>query len=155
MDSSNIQRPNILITPPAQAGGGAATETAGFGFNDALDTINPLHQIPGVSTAYQELSGDRPNPVPRILGGLLFGGVVGLVLGVANAIVEQVSGKDIGSNVLAMLKGETTGNEAQPELSVQADSGVNSRGNTINPYLVASNFSSGGEYQGSNLDTFA
>jgi hypothetical protein len=75
----------------------------GFSFGALLDVINPLQHIPVVSTIYRAASGDSIGPAPRIVGGALFGGVVGLIASAADAVVEGVTGKDTGSHVLAML----------------------------------------------------
>lgn len=75
----------------------------GFSFGALLDAINPLQHIPVVSTIYRAASGDTIGPAPRIMGGALFGGVIGLITSAADAVVEGVTGKDTGSHVMAML----------------------------------------------------
>lgn len=75
-------------------------------FKSFLAGLNPLHHIPGVSLIYREISGEEIEPGQRILGGALFGGVMGLVSGAVNALVQYATGKDIGGNVMAALKGE-------------------------------------------------
>jgi hypothetical protein len=78
----------------------------GFGFDDMLDTVNPLHHLPIVGTAYREISGDQISTGARMVGGLIFGGPIGFVLAIANAIFEEATGKDVGSAVVALLTGE-------------------------------------------------
>ncbi len=100
------------VAPAAKASGNAAAATAdakteasaqeGFSFRDFLDIINPLQHIPIVSTIYREVTGDKIGGFARIVGGALFGGPIGAVLGGANAIAAQETGKDIGE--LAMAK---------------------------------------------------
>jgi hypothetical protein len=75
----------------------------GFSFGALLDAINPLQHIPVVSTIYRAATGDAIGPAPRIMGGALFGGVIGLITSAADAVVEGVTGKDTGSHVMAML----------------------------------------------------
>lgn len=75
----------------------------GFSFGALLDAINPLQHIPVVSTIYRAATGDTIGPAPRIMGGALFGGVIGLITSAADAVVEGVTGKDTGSHVMAML----------------------------------------------------
>ena len=75
----------------------------GFSFGAVLDIINPLQHIPIVSTIYRAATGDTIGAGPRMVGGALFGGVIGLIAAAADAAVEGVTGKDAGSHVLAML----------------------------------------------------
>jgi hypothetical protein len=78
---------------------------SGFGFGDFIDIINPLQHIPIVATVYRNFSGDHIGAAPRVIGGALWGRVGGLVAGLANALVEWWSGKDIGDHVYATLFG--------------------------------------------------
>ncbi len=73
----------------------------GLTFGDILDVINPLQHIPVVSTLYREWSGDAIDPVSRIAGGALFGGVIGAISSLVNVIVDEISGSDVGAHVLA------------------------------------------------------
>ena len=75
----------------------------GFSFGAMLDIINPLQHIPIVSTIYRAATGDTIGPGPRMIGGTLFGGVVGLFAATADAAIEGITGKDTGSHVMAML----------------------------------------------------
>lgn len=128
MDSQlSPQIPRILITPdqlptrnelpkPApqavlsadKASGGASGEgksgfwgSDGFGFDDLLDFINPLQHIPVVSTVYRAITGDEIGIGPRMFGGAVLGGVVGVGIAAANAAIEFETGKDIGETMLA------------------------------------------------------
>ena len=98
-------------------------------FEDVLDTINPLHHIPIISTLYHESSGDTIGAVPRVLGGALYGlGPIGAVLGAASALVnvavEAVTGKDIGGTMMALL----TGDESDGTALAEDKSGTSSTG---------------------------
>lgn len=75
----------------------------GFSFGALLDVVNPLHHIPVVSTIYRAITGDTIGPAPRMMGGAIFGGVIGLIASAADSAVEAVTGRDTGSHVLAML----------------------------------------------------
>ncbi|HYI72590.1 MAG TPA: hypothetical protein VEX87_22735 [Skermanella sp.] len=94
------------------------TGTVDMDFWDFVDIVNPLQHIPVVNTIYRELTGDSIKGVSRIIGGGIFGGVIGLVAGIGSAIVAETTGKDPGEHVLAMLTGSddetpaTTGNTA-------------------------------------------
>ncbi len=76
-----------------------------FGFADFIDIINPLQHIPIIATVYRNFTGDQLGAAPRIIGGALWGRIGGLVTGVANAVVEWWSGKDIGDHIYAALFG--------------------------------------------------
>jgi hypothetical protein len=75
----------------------------GFTFGDFLDIINPLQHIPIVATIYRAVTGDTIKPGARIAGDTLFGGPIGLVAGVADAMVQESTGKDIGEQAMAMV----------------------------------------------------
>ncbi len=94
---------------PAVASGGEALKPFGddgFTFLVVLDIINPLQHLPVIGTLYRELTGDTLAPAPRIVGDILFGGPIGAFLGIANAITESATGKDMGQHALALLRGD-------------------------------------------------
>ena len=80
----------------------------GFTFLDFLDIINPLQHIPFIGTMYRNMSDDTLDPGSRVLGSTLFFGPVGTVASVANVLVENSTGKDIGDHVMAMIEDEPT-----------------------------------------------
>jgi hypothetical protein len=86
----------------------------GFSFGALLDIVNPLQHIPIVSTIYRAATGDTIGPAPRMMGGALFGGVVGLIAATADTAVEEITGKDTGANILAMLP--------EPDAAAESDS---------------------------------
>ncbi len=53
-----------------------ATQT--ISFDDFLDAINPFQHIPVLSSVYRAISGESINPVSRIAGDALYGGIFGL-----------------------------------------------------------------------------
>ncbi|MGE5503606.1 MAG: hypothetical protein ACM31L_04210 [Actinomycetota bacterium] len=75
-------------------------------FKDLFDIINPLQHIPVVDTIYRELTGEKIGVGPRLLGGALYGGPIGLIAAAVESITEEATGKDIGGNVLALFKGD-------------------------------------------------
>jgi hypothetical protein len=74
-----------------------------FSFDDLLDVVNPLQHIPVVSTVYRELTGDQIGTPARVLGGGLYGGAAGVAGSVANAMLEEASGRDVGGHVMAAV----------------------------------------------------
>ena len=86
----------------------------GMTFKDALDIINPLQQIPIVSSIYRELTGDTIKPGARIIGGAIYGlGVGGIIAAAAANSVEETTGHDPGGTVIAMVKGQSLGDQMQ------------------------------------------
>lgn len=78
----------------------------GLGFDDLLDIINPLHHIPVVGTLYRAITGDELAPAPRVMGGALFGGVIGFAAALVNAIIDEATGSDLGDKALALFTGD-------------------------------------------------
>ena len=96
----------------------------GVTFSDFLDVVNPLQNIPVVSSYYRESTGDEASMMAKLAGGALYGGLfgVGAIAGFAaslvNTILENQTGKDVGGHVLATLQG--TANESDSSDSVTA-----------------------------------
>lgn len=78
----------------------------GFGVDDFIDLINPLQHIPVVGSVYRALTGDEIAAEARVIGGGLFGGVLGVAAAGVNAMVEQETGKTVAGNVMALVAGE-------------------------------------------------
>jgi hypothetical protein len=83
-------------------------------FFDILDIVNPLQHIPIVSTLYRAVTGDEIDPVPRVAGGALFGGLIGAVASLVNVVIEELTGSDIGEHVLALFESDGA---AEPDAS--------------------------------------
>jgi hypothetical protein len=81
----------------------AFDDSDGPSFSDLLDVINPLQHIPIINTLYQHLTGDKEGVVADVLGGALWGGVIGLGAAVANLVVEDSTGKSVGDHVYALF----------------------------------------------------
>lgn len=89
-----------------------------FGFADFLDMINPLQHIPVVGTIYRELTGDTIHPFSQILGGGLFGGPLGVAGGLANAIAQEETGRDLTGNAVALMLNDPAAGSAPPAAPV-------------------------------------
>ena len=74
----------------------------GFSFGDLIDLINPLQHLPIVSTIYRTITNDQIAPGPRMAGGAIFGGPLGFVSALANTLVEEATGKDVGEHLVAL-----------------------------------------------------
>lgn len=77
--------------------------SGGFSFKSVLDTVNPLQQLPVVSTAYRDMTGETISTGARLIGGALLGGPLGFAVALVNEIVSSGTGKDIGENLLAAV----------------------------------------------------
>ncbi len=93
-----------------------------FHFADFLDIINPLQHIPIVGTIYRAITGDEISSSASIFGGFLFGGPLGFVTAIANAIFGEASGQDPGETVLAALVGDDTAPDVQTAQTPSANS---------------------------------
>jgi hypothetical protein len=80
----------------------------GPSFSDLLDTINPLHHIPIVSSIYENLTGDTQSTAAKLAGGALFGGPIGFITSLADSIFQQATGKDMGGTMIAALTGDNS-----------------------------------------------
>ncbi len=89
---------------------GPDVDTVDYTFEDFLDTINPLQQIPVVNMIYRHLSGDKISGVAQVMGSALFWGPTGVITGVIDAIFEQEKGGDMGETIMASLLGTETPN---------------------------------------------
>ena len=83
----------------------------GFTFGDIFDIINPLQHIPIVSTLYRAITGDDIAAAPKVAGGVLFGGVIGLVVSIIDTAIEQITGQDTGEHLLALFEGAESSGE--------------------------------------------
>lgn len=100
-------------SPLAPSSSGGASDPAsnfwgsdGLSFDDFIDLINPLQHIPIIGNIYRAFTGDQISTGASVLGGALFGGIIGIGAAVVNAIIEEVSGSKISENILAMFNGE-------------------------------------------------
>ena len=76
-----------------------------FSFGDLLDIINPLQHIPVIGSIYRSVTGDEISGPARIMGGMLYGGPIGLVAALVGTIAEQEAGQDLGEATLAAMFG--------------------------------------------------
>lgn len=86
---------------------GAKPTPEEFTFYDLLDMVNPFQHVPLVNIAYRHLTGDEIKSAPTVIGGALFGGVVGAAGGLVNVIVKEETGEDIAGNVIGLASGRT------------------------------------------------
>ena len=90
-----------LSRPPQRA---APAESAGT-TESVLSSLNPLHHIPVVSAVYEHLSGTKAIPAVRILVGAVIAGPLGFVAALADAMLEEATGRTAGGHVVAAIAG--------------------------------------------------
>jgi hypothetical protein len=81
----------------------------GFGFKDLLDIVNPLQHLPVIGSVYRYLTGDEPSGGARLVGDALYGGPIGLGVGVVSSMLSDPEGHDIGEQALASVFGPHDG----------------------------------------------
>ncbi|NQW01518.1 MAG: hypothetical protein HQ483_17580 [Rhodospirillales bacterium] len=92
----------------------------GFTLLDAIDIVNPLQHIPFVGTVYRELTGDTLDPFSRVAGSTLFFGPLGTAVSSANVALQEITGRDFGGHMMALLKSPAT---PTPETTIALDAG--------------------------------
>ncbi|MBK1842028.1 hypothetical protein JHL17_31985 [Azospirillum sp. YIM B02556] len=137
IDSSAVQRPapREKASPVISDGhnGGPVEIQGDMSFWDFLDIINPLQHIPIVSTVYREITGDTIQPSMRIMGDMLYGGVIGGMASIANAVIEQATGQDVGETVMASLGFGGGDHPATPTAVADASGGAAASGSPGEP----------------------
>ncbi|MGQ9366318.1 hypothetical protein [Azospirillum sp. ST 5-10] len=129
IDSSTIAtgRPPAAAAPLQAPNGNreepAAVAESDLSFWDFLDVINPLQHIPVIGSVYRAVTGDQIGGPARVMGGILFGGVIGGAVAVANAVLEDTTGKDAGDHMLVAMGLEDDG-EAATATAVAAAPGA-------------------------------
>ncbi|NYZ13016.1 hypothetical protein HL658_10665 [Azospirillum sp. RWY-5-1] len=98
-----VQRDRAASASMPRNADGMPEAQADMSFWDVLDVVNPLQHIPIVNSIYRAVTGDEINAPARVMGGILFGGVIGGAAAIANAVLEQSTGHDLGGHMLASL----------------------------------------------------
>ncbi|PWC78530.1 hypothetical protein [Azospirillum sp. TSH64] len=108
--SVNTRLAAQAVTPPtAQRKASAEPEETladrmSVGFDDLLDVVNPLQQLPVVSSVYREATGESISIPARLAGGFLFGGLPGLIGSAAMVAFEEVTGDSVLGHIGSLLE---------------------------------------------------
>jgi len=107
-----------------------ATQEREFRFGDLIDMVNPLQHLPVIGTIYRSLTGDTLDGPARIIGGLIYGGPVGMASAIGNAILEEHTGRDLNDTVVAAIFGDDEGQGSAPpsDLAARPDPAAESTG---------------------------
>ncbi len=119
--SVNTRLAAQAVTPPtAQRKPNEPEETLAdkmsVGFDDLLDVVNPLQQLPVVSSVYREATGESISIPARLAGGFLFGGLPGLIGSAAMVAFEEITGDSVLGHIGSLLEDgtETVAAEGTP-----------------------------------------
>ncbi|MCF8482951.1 MAG: hypothetical protein K9H25_21210 [Rhodospirillum sp.] len=134
--TSPIQAPKDTSNPGYRIEGDKVVNDEfldGFTFWDALDVINPLQHIPVVNSIYRELTDDQIKAGPRLVGGLLFGGIGGLAGAAINVLSKELTGKDLGEHAIAMVSMVINGEEEVRTAQIETPSGQATSAQALDP----------------------
>lgn len=98
------------VTPPTAQRKPAAepqqtlADKMDVGFDDLIDVVNPLQQLPVVSSVYREATGESISIPARLAGGFLFGGLPGLIGSAAMVAFEEVTGDTVLGHIGSLLE---------------------------------------------------
>ncbi len=96
----------------------------GFDFADILDIINPLQHLPIISKFYRQQTDDEASEGSRLLGGVVFGGLMGgfggALSALTNSIVRHETQQDLGDYLIAEIS-RSDFNEGEMQVTGQAD----------------------------------
>jgi hypothetical protein len=92
-----------LYAAPRHAARGGEEAPASPSF---LGSLNPLHHIPVVSTVYEKITGTTALPAVRILVASAVAGPLGFMAALADALLEEATGRTAGGHLAAALVSE-------------------------------------------------
>lgn len=75
-------------------------------FHHLWDVINPLQHLPVIGTIYRAITGEHLDPVEKIAGDTLYGGLWGAVSSIADVAFESITGKSFEDTALALFKSD-------------------------------------------------
>lgn len=77
----------------------------GLTLGDVVDIVNPLQHIPIVASVYRYVTGDEISPGAQLAGGSIYGGPIGFASSLANVIMKDQTGDDLGGTALTAMFG--------------------------------------------------
>jgi hypothetical protein len=98
--------PGPAPTGPASVPAGDPAEPHESFFHHLLDVINPLQHLPVIGTIYRAITGEHLDPIEKIAGDTLYGGLWGAVSSIADVAFESITGKSFEDTALALFKGD-------------------------------------------------
>ena len=114
-------RPATPAQPAAKSPDKADKDADLLTFGDLLDTINPLQHIPLVDGLYRHLTGDTIRPQGQVLGGLLYGGLIGGAVATAGVIFHEITGIDPEEELISAILGDSPSTPTATVVAQAAD----------------------------------
>lgn len=107
--SVNTRLAAQAVTPPSphparKEKADSLDDRMSLGFDDLVDAVNPLQQLPAVSSVYREATGESISIPARLAGGFLFGGLPGLIGSAAMVAFEEVTGDSVLGHIGSLLE---------------------------------------------------
>ncbi|BAI76454.1 hypothetical protein AZL_e01090 (plasmid) [Azospirillum sp. B510] len=98
-----VTPPTTQRKPPAEPEETLADRMS-VGFDDLIDVVNPLQQLPVVGSVYREATGETISIPARLAGGFLFGGLPGLIGSAAMVAFEEITGDTVLGHIGSLLE---------------------------------------------------
>ena len=102
LPSSSVPSSAVADAAPAQA-----KPQEGF-FHHLWNVVNPLQHVPVIGTIYRAITGEHLDPVEKIAGDTLYGGLWGAVSSIADVAFEGLTGKSFEDTALALFKSDSS-----------------------------------------------
>lgn len=119
MDSYSALSPTSGARDPIEARRAkpANADDQPFSFWDVLDVVNPLQHIPIVNTVYRGITGDEIKTPIKLLGATVIGGPIGFAAAMADSVVAETTGRDVGEHAMAMFAPPARGPSAETQVA--------------------------------------
>jgi|GEM_PF-947744 len=122
-----LQNSPSVQTVPLQTSNEGMAPIRVLSFSDLVDAVNPLQHIPLASSAYRSISGTSISAASQLAGDTLYGvasggGILSVASSAADFAVKQVTGKDIGGNVISAISSSDNTSTSKEFKLVASDS---------------------------------
>lgn len=124
-------------TPDTPATASSAAPHESF-FQHLLNVVNPLQHLPIIGTIYRAITGEHLDPVEKIAGDTLYGGLWGAVSSIADVAFEGLTGKSFEDTALALFKSDGSSKVASTRVAAPAIVADNSLPSADLPALPSS-----------------
>lgn len=141
-------RPALFPPKSDTANTGAAADAAPHEsfFHHLLDVVNPLQHLPVIGTIYRAITGEHLDPVEKIAGDTLYGGMWGAVSSIADVAFEGLTGKTVEDTVLSLFKSDSKTRLAKVTApTITADPSLPSAEPPALPSMAAANLPAGND----------